>query len=132
VTPPITLTIPHRKPFHGIARLVVGGLAARLDLSYEHLEDLQLALETVLEGGGYAVGSDVTVELQIRDDGVDVRIGPLDGTRLSADLEEESEDGLTLSRLLATVVQRVDVEAGSGGHWLRLEKSARVNPEGLT
>ena len=42
--------IPHTKPpYHGVARLVVGGLAARLDLSYEDLEDLQLALESVLE-----------------------------------------------------------------------------------
>jgi hypothetical protein len=33
----VTLSIPHASPFHGVARLVVGGLAARLDLSYEHL-----------------------------------------------------------------------------------------------
>ena len=50
----IRLKIPHEKPYHGIARLVVGGLAARLDLSYEHLDDLQLslmkALNKVLDG----------------------------------------------------------------------------------
>jgi hypothetical protein len=128
VTAPITLTIPHRKPYHGIARLVVGGLAARLDLSYEHLEDLQLALESVLESGSYVVAPDVTVELVVNDDGLGVRIGPLDGKRLSADLEQESEEGVTLGRLLATVVQRVELEAGDGGDWLRLEKRVPVPP----
>ena len=49
----ITLSIPHAKPYHGVARLVVGGLAARLELTYEHLEDLQLALATRARAEGY-------------------------------------------------------------------------------
>jgi hypothetical protein len=118
----ITLSIPHAKPYHGVARLVVGGLAARLDLSYEHLEDLQLALESVLERDGYVVGNEVSVRLVVGEDSVIMTIGPLDPSELRADLERESDDGISLSRLLSTLVEEVTLEDVDGGHWLRLEK----------
>jgi len=73
VTDAIKLKIPHQPPYHGVALLVVGGLAARLDVSYEQLEDLQLALESVLENGGYARTSEVTVELDVQDHGLAMR-----------------------------------------------------------
>ncbi len=44
----IRLTIPRTRPYYGVARLVVGGLAARLDLSFEYLEDLHVALESIV------------------------------------------------------------------------------------
>jgi hypothetical protein len=121
-TDAITLSIPHERPFHGVARLVVGGLAARLDLSYEHLEDLQLALETVLEHDGYVPGPEVVVRLLVGTGSVGMAIGPLDGAVLGADLEREGGDGISLSRLLATLVDEVEVEDADGGQWLCFEK----------
>jgi hypothetical protein len=121
----IRLRIPHERPYHGIARLVVGGLAARLELSYEHLDDLQLALATVLENDGYVVGSDVTVELHVRDDGVSIVIGPLSAAQVRADLAKNG-DGLSLGRLLSTIVESVDVEERVDGGWLRLDKQLRL------
>ena len=118
----ISLSIPHSEPFHGVARLVVGGLAARLDLSYEDLEDLQLALVSVLERDGYAVGPEVTVRLLVRADTVGIAIGPLDAAELSADLERPPEQGVPMRRLLETLVEEISLEQGEGGHWLRLEK----------
>ena len=118
----ITLSIPHAKPYHGVARLVVGGLGARLNLSYEHLEDLQLALESVLERDGYVVGEEVTVRLQVEPDAVTMTIGPLDPRELQADLAGPSGDGISLSRLLATLVEEVELEEVDGEHRLRLEK----------
>ena len=44
----ITLTLPRERDFFRVAHLVVGGLAVRLDLTFENLEDLQVALATVL------------------------------------------------------------------------------------
>jgi hypothetical protein len=117
----ITLQIPHEKPYHGIARLVVGGLAARLDLSYEHLDDLQLALGTVLENEGYSQSAEVTVELRVREDGVEMAIGPLHALEVRTDLEEDG-DAVSLSRLLSTVVERVELEERGDGGWLHLEK----------
>jgi hypothetical protein len=117
----IRLKIPHEKPYHGIARLVVGGLAARLDLSYEHLDDLQLALGTVLENEGYSQSAEVTVELRVREGGVEMAIGPLHATEVRTDLEKNG-DAVSLSRLLSTVVERVELEQRADGGWLHLEK----------
>jgi anti-sigma regulatory factor (Ser/Thr protein kinase) len=122
VTAEIKLRIPDRRPYHGVARLVVGGLAARLDLSYEHLEDLQLALASVLEMDGYARDAEVVVELEVGQDTLTMLVGPLNGEQVRADLADERSEGIGLRRLLGTVVETVDVEEREDGEWLRLEK----------
>ena len=122
MTAPIKLTIPDDPRYHGVARLVVGGLAARLELSYEHLEDLQLALASVLENDGYTVGPDVNVELVVEGGSLELWIGPLNGDALRADLERESETEIGLGRLLRTVVEEVELQERADGEWLRLEK----------
>jgi anti-sigma regulatory factor (Ser/Thr protein kinase) len=122
VTGAIKLKIPHQPPYHGVALLVVGGLAARLDVSYEQLEDLQLALESVLENSGYARTSEVTVELDMQDHSLAMIIGPLDGAALRSDLEDRRDDRLALGRLLGTLVEDVTVEGRDDGDWLRLQK----------
>jgi hypothetical protein len=123
-TDSITLSIPQDKPFHGVARLVVGGLAARLDLTYEHLEDLQLALASVLETDDYLAERSVTVRLVVGADSVAMVIGPVDA-RLREDLESDKKpDGIPLRRLLATLVDEIEFEGENGTEWLRLEKRA--------
>jgi anti-sigma regulatory factor (Ser/Thr protein kinase) len=122
VTDTIRLTIPHQRPYHGVALLVVGGLAARLDLSYESLEDLQLALENVLENGGYATQPHVTVELEVADGSLAMIVGPLDGEAVKAALEEDGNDRISLGRLLATLVEDVQLKRREDGDWLRLDK----------
>jgi hypothetical protein len=119
----ITLSIPLDKPFYGVARLVVGGLAARLDLTYEHLEDLQLALASVLETDEYLADGRVTVCLVVGSNSVGMVIGPVD-PRLREELEadEEPHEGLPLRRLLGTLVDEIDFEGDIGSEWLRLEK----------
>jgi anti-sigma regulatory factor (Ser/Thr protein kinase) len=126
VTSAIKLKIPHQPPYHGVALLVVGGLAARLDVSYEQLEDLQLALESVLENGGYARTSEVTVELDVQDHGLAMIVGPLDGGALKSDLEDQRDDRLALGRLLGTLVEDVSVESREDGDWLRLQKRVQA------
>jgi hypothetical protein len=125
VTDTIKLTIPHQPPYHGVALLVVGGLAARLDLSYENLEDLQLALENLLENGGYVTQPQVTVELHVADAALTMIVGPLDGEAVKAALEEDGDERISLGRLLDTLVEDVDLEGRDDGEWLRLDK--RVN-----
>jgi anti-sigma regulatory factor (Ser/Thr protein kinase) len=131
VTGAIELRIPNEPPFHGVARLVVGGLAARHNLSYEELEDLQLALATVLEGDGYAAAPELCVELEVSDDAIAMAIGPLHGDVVRGDFEPSSEDELGLGRLLATLVEDAEVEARDDGDWLRLVKRVRgIKPAG--
>jgi hypothetical protein len=131
VTSPIELRIPNTRPYHGVARLVVGGLAARHNLSYETLEDLQLALVSVLEGDEYAIGKDVRVELDVTDDEITMSIGPLDKDALQTGLDSSTGEELGLGRLLATLVEDVQVDAREDGSWLRLAKRVRgVKPTG--
>jgi hypothetical protein len=125
VTGAIRLKIPHQRPYHGVARLVVGGLAARLDLSYEHLEDLQLALASILERDDYVLESEVTVELDVGEEVLTMIVGPLNGDELRADLEERGDDQIGLGRLLDTLAESVAVEKREAGDWLRLEKEIR-------
>ena len=126
MTQAIKLSIPHEPPYHGVARLVVGGLAARLEVSYEQLEDLQLALASVLDEGSYVRDSQVNVELEIQDGGLSMVVGPLEGRRLRADLEDDSEGRIGLGRLLRTLVEEVGVEGRPDGEWLRLDKRVHV------
>jgi len=131
VTQAIELRIPNERPFHGVARLVVGGLAARHNFSYEALEDLQLALVTVLEGDGYSTAAEIRVELEVTDEAIAMAIGPLNGEAVRADLEESSDGDLGLGRLLGTLVEEAGVEAREDGDWLRLSKRVRgIKPAG--
>jgi anti-sigma regulatory factor (Ser/Thr protein kinase) len=131
VTQAIELRIPNERPFHGVARLVVGGLAARHNLSYETLEDLQLALVTVLESDGYAAAGEIRVALEVADESIAMAIGPLNGDVVRADLQNSSEGDLGLGRLLGTLVEDVEVEAREDGDWLRLSKRVRgIKPAG--
>jgi hypothetical protein len=131
VTQAIELRIPNERPFHGVARLVVGGLAARHNLSYEALEDLQLALVSVLEGVAYSTAAEIRVELEVTDEAIAMAIGPLNGEAVRADLEQSSDGDLGLGRLLGTLVEDAGVEAREDGDWLRLSKRVRgIKPAG--
>ena len=131
MTQAIELRIPNERPFHGVARLVVGGLAARHNLSYETLEDLQLALVTVLESDRYAAAGEIRVALEVADESIAMAIGPLNGDVVRADLQNSSEGDLGLGRLLGTLVEDVEVEAREDGDWLRLSKRVRgIKPAG--
>jgi len=131
VTQAIELRIPNERPFHGVARLVVGGLAARHNLSYEALEDLQLALVSVLEGDAYSTAAEIRVELEVTDEAIAMAIGPLNGEAVRADLEQSSDGDLGLGRLLGTLVEDAGMEAREDGEWLRLSKRVRgIKPAG--
>jgi anti-sigma regulatory factor (Ser/Thr protein kinase) len=131
VTQAIELRIPNERPFHGVARLVVGGLAARHNLSYEAMEDVQLALATVLESDEYAAAEEICVELVVTDDAIAIVIGPVHGDAVRRDLDESSDGDLGLGRLLGTLVEDAGVEAREDGDWLRLSKRVRgIKPAG--
>ena len=103
----IRLTLPRDRALFRVAHLVVGGLAVRLDLTLENLEDLQLALAGLLDE--HEAGT-VTVAIRIDGDTLTTRIGPVDGARLRNALAG-GDDGeqLGLGRVLATVADDVRV-----------------------
>lgn len=116
----IVLTMPRERPFHSVAHLVLGGLAARLDLTFEHIEDLQLGLDSLLAQHGGP--GEVTLRLRIGPDTIEAEIGPFDGT-LRAELERDSGAGVGLRRVLDTVADRVELGDRDGNAWVTLTKN---------
>jgi hypothetical protein len=112
----ITLTIPRERDFHRVAHLVLGGLAVRLDLTIENLEDLQLALDAVLDQTDPSAG-EITVRMCPRDGELQAVVGPLT-ERLLDEIERDSDDGLGIRRVLDSTVEDVHVD----GDWVRLTK----------
>jgi len=113
----ITLTIPREQPFNEVAHLVLGGVAARLNLTFESLDDLETALDAVLERA--ADEGEVTVQLRLADDAIVARVGPFAPERLRAELERGSDDEVTLRRVPDTVVDAYELD---GNDWLALTK----------
>ena len=120
MTDEITITIPRERALYGVAHLVLGGLGIRMNLTIEYLEDLQLAIDSVLDRA--RAGGDVTIGLRLEDGDMQVRIGPMyDGVREELDAEEGDDVGLR--RILAALVDRVDVETDGAADWVKLTKS---------
>jgi hypothetical protein len=115
----IVLTIPSDKGFEDVAQLVLGGVATRMDLTYESLDDLGTGLATLLErreGDG-----DLTIELVLGDDTITATIGPFRGTALVSELERAG-DGVGLRRVLETVVDSFGAATREDGQWIELQK----------
>jgi anti-sigma regulatory factor (Ser/Thr protein kinase) len=116
----ITLTVPRDRSFHGVAHLVLGGLGARLNLTLETLEDLQVALTGLLDRA--AASNVVTMRVRILDEGLEAELGPFDGAVLESDLAREEEKGLGLRRILETVVDELNVDTREDGAWVVVRK----------
>ena len=102
----ISLTLPADDAFRRVAHLVLGGLAVRLDLTYENLEDIELALDTLLERSGD--NGEVTVRVRVEGDELRTMVGPFRADVLR-ELDQEAGDALDVRRILETVCDRIDV-----------------------
>jgi hypothetical protein len=111
VTDEITLTLPRDADFHRVAHLVLGGLAVRMDLTVENLEDLQIALDSVL-GRSELEPGDITVRMALRDGALVTRVGPLPAKVLD-EIEREQDNELSLRRVLESTVDDVHVDGDS-------------------
>ncbi len=117
----IALTLPADEAFSGVAHLVLGGLAVRLDLTVESLEDLGLALDTLLERSEHAFEDELTIHMRLGEEEVQTFVGPYHDD-IRKELEHEGGDALDLRRILRTVCERVEVTERDGGQWVELTK----------
>ena len=108
----IELTVPAERRFLSVVNLVLGGLGSRLDLPFERIDDLQLAVDSVLAQGDPSVSGTLTVEIAVDENRLAVRVGPLvDGGA--------SDDGL--KRVLATLVSSAWPLDRQGREWIELD-----------
>jgi hypothetical protein len=119
----IDLEAPLSGDFYAVVRLIIGGIAERVDFAFEEIDDLQLAVERLLAEAG-TVGS-VRLSFEVGDDSIRTRVGPLSEHKVAEALRDgEAAPGeLTLRRILQTVVDSFGVDAaGEGRIVVRLEK----------
>jgi anti-sigma regulatory factor (Ser/Thr protein kinase) len=124
----IDLEAPLSGDFQAVVRLIIGGIAERVDFAFEEIDDLQLAVERLLAEAG-RVGS-VRLSFQVSDNGIRTRVGPLDEPALAEALRNgDAPPGhLTLGRILQTVVDSFGVELSADGRIVvRLEKLKGVS-----
>jgi hypothetical protein len=114
----IALTLPADEAFHRVAHLVLGGLAVRLDLTFEHLEDLELALDALLERP--TTTPRVTLRVRLLDGELRTIVGPF--AALRSELERGGAEALNLSRILGAVCDSVEISDDDGSEWVELTK----------
>ena len=116
----ISLSLPAGPGYAAVARIVVGGLATRLEFAYEALDDLQLAVESVLADDRIVAADEVEVRLTPSPDAVVVEISPLRPDVLDRALD--GENPFSLSVVLAAVVDDLERLDDDGVAALRLVK----------
>lgn len=107
----ITVTVPSDRRYLGVLNLVLGGLGTRLDLPYERVDDLQLAVDSVLAAGRPA-DAEVQLEVEALDDRLLLRLGPLAAG-------SAAEPGLR--RVLEPLVGPAESFDRDGREWLAIE-----------
>jgi len=116
-TEEIRLVIPAEEDFRPIAHLVTGGLAMRLDVTYDDLDDLQVGIEAVLALRDDA--GELVLSLSADDGVLRASLGPFAPERVRAG---ESDGGLDLQRVLDTVCDTHEIEEREGSAWVELTK----------
>lgn len=111
----ILLTIPADSRFRGVATLVLSGVGSRLDVPYERMDDLQLALLSALESCNG--GETLSLEVEAGDERLSVSVGPL---------RSGSNADPALTRVLAGLVDSIEPVSRDGQEWVTLHLSRAI------
>jgi len=113
VTDRIVLTLPSDARFRGVGTLVLAGIGARLDVPYERMDDLQLALLSALEAAG---AGEVTLEIDADAEALRLAVGPL---------RPGSATDRGLDAVLSRLADQVEYQnRGESGEWVALRIAA--------
>jgi anti-sigma regulatory factor (Ser/Thr protein kinase) len=133
----VSLSFPRDSRYYAVARLVVGGMAAPLEMSYDALDDLQLAISSLLDhedlatrgvAGGDAGADDVRLRLEVDEGRIVAALGSFASGSLDRAFERSAQQGgeMGLRRLLDTIVDDVTVSDDSDGEWITLTKHVKA------
>ena len=119
-TDTVLVEFPATEGYRGVGRLVLGGLASRFELPVDRVEDLLLAVESLLAHG--VDGETVSLTVDAGADALRVRLGPL------------ADGGVSdpaLARILGPLVDEAsDVPAEQGAPFAELLVEARHREDG--
>jgi hypothetical protein len=119
----IDLEAPLSGDFQAVVRLIIGGIAERVDFAFEEIDDLQLAVERLL--AETCTVDTVKFSFEVGSQTIRARVGPLSEHKVLEALEngDRPPGELTLRRVLQTVVDSFGVgEAEDGRVTVLLEK----------
>ena len=105
----VVVEFPATAGYRGVGRLVLGGLSSRLELPVDRVEELLLALESLITQD--LAADTVTMEAFTATSGLRARVGPF----ASSQIADES-----VLRVLKPLVDDVSEQAGPGGYWVEL------------
>ena len=108
-----TIEFPATEGFRSVGRLVLGGVASRFDLPVDRVDDLLLAVESLLLQEPAA--ATIRLEAEATQAGLTVRVGPFAPARLS-------DRGLW--RVLDRLVDEIVVQEDQGGSAVELVVTA--------
>ncbi len=119
----IDLEAPLSDDFQAVVRLIIGGIAERVDFAFEEIDDLQLAVERIL--AETCIVDTVQLNFEVEPRTIRTNVAPLSAPMVEQALEksERTSGGPTLRRVLQTVVDSFDVrQSGDGDVSVSLEK----------
>lgn len=109
----VLLELPARPAFNAVGRLVVGGVASRLDFEVADIEDLQLAVEAVLCRAPAA--STITLTLEPSQNGLRARLGPF----------ASNGDRERVERMLRRLVNEAVLQDSGEDEWVLIRTARR-------
>jgi hypothetical protein len=112
----VQLELPALPAYNAVGRLVVGGVASRLDFEVADIEDLQLAVEAIL--CRTPSGSTVTLMLEPSTDELEARLGPFAGIG----------DRDRIERMLRRLVSEAVVQDSGESQWVVIRSARRRAP----
>ena len=129
----VSLSFPRDSRYYAVARLVVGGMAAPLEMSYDALDDLQLAISSLLDHEDLALDGDgstgdVRLRLEVDESQLVAALGSFASGSLDRAFERSAQQGgeMGLQRLLDTIVDEVNVSGEDDGEWITLTKQVKA------
>jgi hypothetical protein len=110
-------------------------MAAPLQMSYDALDDLQLAISSLLDHEDLALGAtgsdasgDVQLKLEVDERQLVAALGSFAPGSLERAFDRSAQQGgeMGLRRLLDTIVDEVVVDSADGGEWVTLTKHVKA------
>lgn len=124
----VVLRFPRKAQYYSVARLVVGGLAAPLQMSYDALDDLQLAVSTLLDSHELDADHELTLRIEVGPERMQASLGAFATGVVAGAFEQSSERGgdFDLRRLLDTIVDDVSINEIDDAEWVTLTKLVKA------
>lgn len=124
-TDQVVLSFPRKAQYYSVVRLVVGGLGVPMQMSYDALDDLQLAISSLLDNEDLPGSGDLELRLAVGPDSMEAILGgfPASSVESAFDRHVEGDGGLGLRKLLTTIVDDVVITPDDAGNeWVHLTK----------